>query len=143
MWSIWYWFDDKLALSTIVCVVTVSYTLYTFCVFPMMYFVLAFCSSNCNGRGTCVAPETCRCHDNNQYIGRACETRKTEIAEPLSLITSKITNSKWGNKKVCFCFTAVCNPRCEHGRCDRPNSCVCHEGYTGSRCDQRKSFDVL
>ena len=58
----------------------------------MMNFVLAVCSTNCNGRGTCVASETCRCNDNNQYIGRACETRKTEIAEPLSLITIKIRN---------------------------------------------------
>ena len=55
-----------------------------------MYFVLAFCSTNCNGRGKCVAPETCRCYDNNRYIGRDCERRKTEIAEHLSLITIKI-----------------------------------------------------
>ena len=56
----------------------------------MMYFVLAFCSTNCNGRGNCVAPETCRCYDNNRYIGRDCERGKTKIAEHLSLITIKI-----------------------------------------------------
>ena len=44
---------------------------------------------------------------------------------------------------VSSCFTAVCNPKCVHGTCDRPNSCNCHWGYTGSRCDQRKSFDVI
>ena len=33
----------------------------------------------------------------------------------------------------------MCNPKCVHGTCDQPNSCVCHEGYTGSLCDQRKS----
>ena len=50
---------------------------------------------------------------------------------------------KEGMKMVSSCFTAVCNPKCVHGTCDQPNSCVCHEGYTGSRCDQRMSFDVI
>lgn len=30
------------------------------------------CSSGCNGRGTCVAPEQCSC--DNSYTGNACQT---------------------------------------------------------------------
>lgn len=38
--------------------------------------ILAVCSSGCNGRGTCVAPEQCRCYNSDQYTGYACQTRK-------------------------------------------------------------------
>eukprot|EP00105_Crassostrea_gigas_P005641 XP_011419304.1 PREDICTED: 26S proteasome non-ATPase regulatory subunit 3 [Crassostrea gigas] len=32
------------------------------------------CSSGCYGRGTCVAPEQCRCYNSDQYTGYACQT---------------------------------------------------------------------
>lgn len=38
--------------------------------------ILAVCSSGCNGRGTCVAPEQCSC--DNSYTGNACQTRKRD-----------------------------------------------------------------
>lgn len=40
------------------------------------FIILAICSSGCYGRGTCVAPEQCRCYNSDQYTGYACQTRK-------------------------------------------------------------------
>ena len=33
-----------------------------------------------------------------------------------------------------FLFSAVCVPPCENGVCDRPGTCICEPGWTGSRC---------
>ena len=37
-----------------------------------------------------------------------------------------------------FCVLAVCNPDCDNGDCTAPDNCTCHEGWTGSICNQRK-----
>lgn len=44
---------------------------------------------------------------------------------------------------VSWCPTAVCNAKCEHGTCYRPNTCACYPGYTGSQCNERKSHYII
>ena len=36
---------------------------------------------------------------------------------------------------------AICNNRCIHGRCTRPNFCTCSRGYRGPTCNERKLFN--
>ena len=33
-------------------------------------------------------------------------------------------------------YTAVCGPPCVNGECTAPDTCVCTEGWNGSRCNQ-------
>ena len=36
---------------------------------------------------------------------------------------------------ICWVLSsAVCVPPCENGVCNRPGTCVCEPGWTGSRC---------
>lgn len=35
---------------------------------------------------------------------------------------------------------AVCNPRCQNGKCTAPNVCKCNPGFQGTRCEQGNNF---
>lgn len=71
------------------------------------------CQPSCI-RGTCVKPNTCKCHDDSKMFVN--------------------------NQNVCVCKTGfemnksgvcipLCEPTCVNGKCTAPNQCVCSPGY--------------
>ena len=40
-------------------------------------------------------------------------------------------------------LTAICNPPCQNGICDRPDHCVCTFGWKGKSCGKRNLITIL
>lgn len=91
------------------------------------------CSSGCNGRGTCVAPEQCSC--DNSYTGNACQTPVCSLScDHGTCIQPNTCSCHYGYTGI-LCNTPVCSPPCMNGgTCLESRTCQCPSNYSGNDC---------
>ena len=90
----------------------------------ILSFLPAICTQRCHHGGHCVEPDICNC--TGGWEGSDCSQG--------TLTTWQISVCAW----LWFfsCYSAICTPPCQNGRCYRPDHCQCQRGWTGLRCDQ-------